>query len=118
MGSDALNQSPEPTAASLSVWGRGWRFAAPWLRRVLSLRRLRLSSPLSLMKSLSIKVAALAVTVLIVNGCAYFRPSETESERLAEQRAIHEQEEYGRTLAGGLMKAAAGAAGVQGVGGL
>jgi len=27
------NQSPEPTAAGLCVWGRHGRFAAPWFRR-------------------------------------------------------------------------------------
>jgi hypothetical protein len=60
------------------------------------------------MKFTIAKSAVVCATLLCANGCAYFRPSEgeTENERLAEQKAIQEQTQFRDTLVGCLMDTA------------
>jgi hypothetical protein len=57
------------------------------------------------MKRLFSNVCALAA-VLLVSGCAYFRPSQTEEARLQEQERIAKDEYLKRSIFDGLVHAA------------
>jgi hypothetical protein len=54
---------------------------------------------------------ALEVTVLLQSGCAYFKPSESESQYLQEQKEMREEQEYANSFPGVLIKSGAQAAG-------
>ena len=48
----------------------------------------------------------LATVVLFGSGCAYFRPSQTEAERLQEQQSIRQDEYLKGSLLDGIVQAA------------
>jgi hypothetical protein len=51
----------------------------------------------------------LAAVVLLAPGCAYFRPSQTEAQRLQEQQSIEEREYLKGTFIDGLVHGAGNA---------
>ena len=62
------------------------------------------------MKRATLYLCGLAAALFLPSGCACFRPSQTEAERLQEQQDIREQEYLQGTLVEGLLKTAGEAA--------
>jgi hypothetical protein len=62
------------------------------------------------MNHLTPYACGLATGLLFVSGCAYFRPSQTEAERLQEQQIVREQQYLSGTFVDGLVKTAGTAA--------
>ena len=66
----------------------------------------RLHFALDQMKRACSSFFAAFAAVLFACGCAYFRPSQTEAERLQEQQTIRQDEYLKGTLLDGLVQAA------------